>query len=752
MKTEKLTLSISGMTCAACANRIERGLSKLPGVEKSNVNFAMESATLEYDPSQIKLEGIEAKVAQLGYKASLEISDAEKKFEKQREERTLLLRFLVSALLSTPLLWSMVGHIPSLSFIWLPELILNPWFQFTLATPIQFFIGWPFYKGAYKALKNFSADMNVLVALGTSAAYFYSLYVTVRSSGISDHMSLYYETSAVLITLIILGKLFEVKAKGKTSAAIQSLIKFQAKNALVYRNNKEIMIPIEEVQEAEIIFVKPGEKIPVDGIVLEGHSSVDESMISGESMPVSKKPGDELIGSTINKNGFLKYEATRIGQNTLLAQIIKIVEEAQGSKAPIQRIADRISGIFVPVVVIIAIVTFLSWYFWFDPQHFSTALENAIAVLVIACPCALGLATPTSIMAGSGRAAEYGILFKGAEHLERTHLVDCIVFDKTGTLTEGKPVLTDIYTANAIIDGAFAKNLSEPLQKMSEDELLSLAASAEKGSEHPIAEAIVNAAQNRSIPLKGVQDFQAISGYGIQAKVNNNTIILGTPKLMTQNAIIIDESVIDKKKQLEAEGKTVLLMAIEGTFAGLIAIADTVKSNSFEAVENLKKLGIKVLMLSGDNQTTANAIASQVGITDVRAEVLPDKKSQEVKQLQSEGYTVAMVGDGINDAPALATADIGIAMGTGSDIAIETADITLLRGDLRLIADSLNISKKTMRNIKQNLFWALAYNSLGIPIAAAGLLAPWLAGAAMAFSSVSVVLNALRLQRVKLES
>ncbi|MGG0865351.1 copper-translocating P-type ATPase, partial [Bacillus subtilis] len=641
-----------------------------------------------------------------------------------------------SLILSFPLLWAMVSHFEFTRAIWLPDMFMNPWVQFALATPVQFIVGKQFYVGAFKALRNKSANMDVLVALGTSAAYFYSLYLSLMSIGSGAHMiELYYETSAVLITLILLGKLFEAKAKGRSSEAIKKLMGLQAKNATVVRDDKEIMIPIEEVLEGDIVYVKPGEKIPVDGEIVEGQSAVDESMLTGESIPIDKNVGDTVIGSTINKNGFLKIKATKVGKDTALAQIIKVVEEAQGSKAPIQRLADVISGIFVPIVVGIAVVTFLIWYFVVSPGEFAEALEKFIAVLVIACPCALGLATPTSIMAGSGRAAEFGILFKGGEHLETTHRLDTIILDKTGTVTNGKPSLTDIILAEGI----------------EESEFLTLVGTAEKNSEHPLAEAIVEGIREMGIELGSSETFEAVPGFGIQSTVNGKQLFIGTRRLMAKHNIIIQDE-LAKMERLEKQGKTAMLVAIEGRYAGIVAVADTIKETSKEAISRLYSMGLDVVMITGDNTQTAQAIADQVGIKKVIAEVLPEGKAEEVKKLQQSGKKVAMVGDGINDAPALATADIGMAIGTGTDVAMEAADLTLIRGDLTSIADAIFMSKKTITNIKQNLFWALAYNCIGIPIAAAGFLAPWLAGAAMAFSSVSVVLNALRLQRIKLKA
>ncbi|MDP1420567.1 heavy metal translocating P-type ATPase [Peribacillus simplex] len=731
---EKKEFSITGMTCAACANRIEKGLNKLDGVSRANVNLALENVTVEYDPSEASPVDIIQRVEKMGYGAIIKEDNTESVDFRQKEIQKQKNTFIFSVILSFPLLWAMVSHFSFTSFIYMPDFLMNPWVQMAFATPVQFLIGKQFYVGAYKALKNKSANMDVLVAMGTSAAYFYSVYQAIISMG-SHHNTaqLYFETSSILITLILLGKLFEAKAKGRSSEAIKKLMVLQAKTALVLRNGEEREIPLEEVIVGDTILVKPGEKIPVDGEVVEGNSAVDESMLTGESIPVDKTNGDTVIGSTLNKNGFLKMKATKIGRDTALSQIIKVVEDAQGSKAPIQRLADQISGVFVPIVVGIALLTFLVWMIWVNPGEFTPAFEAMIAVLVIACPCALGLATPTSIMAGSGRAAEFGILFKGGEHLETTHHINTVILDKTGTVTNGTPVLTDVLIENG----------------MEEEQFLSLIGAAETQSEHPLAQSIVQGIQTRQISLAVVDEFEAIPGYGVRAVVNQKVLLVGTRKLMKQNNVDITKA-LTAMEEFEVQGKTAMLASIEGEYAGLIAVADTIKDTSLTAIKRLKAMDIQVIMITGDNQRTANAIGEQVAIDHVIAEVLPEGKAEEVKKLQAAGKRVAMVGDGINDAPALALADIGMAIGTGTDVAMEAADITLIRGDLNSIADAILMSRKTMKNIKQNLFWAFAYNVIGIPIAAIGLLAPWLAGAAMAFSSVSVVLNALRLQRVKL--
>ncbi|WP_088362773.1 heavy metal translocating P-type ATPase [Bacillus cereus] len=735
--SDKAEFTVSGMTCAACANRVEKRLNKLDGVNKATVNFALESATVDFNPDEVNVNEMKSTITKLGYKLEVKPDDQDASTDHRLQEiERQKKKFIISFILSFPLLWAMVSHFSFTSFIYLPDMLMNPWVQLALATPVQFIIGGQFYVGAYKALRNKSANMDVLVALGTSAAYFYSVYLSIQSIGSSKHMTdFYFETSAVLITLIILGKLFEAKAKGRSSEAIKKLMGLQAKTATVVRDGTEIKILIEEVVAGDIVYVKPGEKIPVDGEIVEGKSAIDESMLTGESIPVDKSIGDVVIGSTINKNGFLKVKATKVGRDTALAQIIKVVEEAQGSKAPIQRVADQISGIFVPVVVVIAIITFAVWMIFVTPGDFGGALEKMIAVLVIACPCALGLATPTSIMAGSGRSAEYGILFKGGEHLEATHRLDTVILDKTGTVTNGKPVLTDVIVADGF----------------NENELLRLVGAAERNSEHPLAEAIVEGIKEKKIDIPSSETFEAIPGFGIESVVEGKHLLIGTRRLMKKFNIDIEE-VSKSMEALEREGKTAMLIAIDKEYAGIVAVADTVKDTSKAAIARLKKMGLDVVMITGDNTQTAQAIAKQVGIDHVIAEVLPEGKAEEVKKLQTNGKKVAMVGDGINDAPALATANIGMAIGTGTDVAMEAADITLIRGDLNSIADAIFMSKMTIRNIKQNLFWALAYNALGIPIAALGFLAPWVAGAAMAFSSVSVVLNALRLQRVKLKS
>lgn len=726
---EKTELKITGMTCAACSGRIERVLNKLPGVDHAVVNLAMEKATVEFHPGQINVADIKSRIEKLGFGAhhSTDVAEVDKEKETRKADVSKQrFRLILSALFSFPLFFGMILHLMGVMGP-TTDILMNPYFQFIVATPVQFVAGGQFYRGAYLALKNGSANMDVLVALGTSAAYFYSIVNVIRHSH-----DLYFETSAILITLIILGKLLEATAKGRTSEALKALMGLQAKTARVVRSGQEMDIPIETVIADDIVVVRPGEKVPVDGVIIDGISTVDESMLTGESLPVDKKMGDKVVGATINKFGTFKFRATKVGKDTALAQIVRIVEEAQGSKAPIQRFADVVSGYFVPTVVALAVLTFLVWYFVVDAGNFSVALINFTAVLVIACPCALGLATPTSIMVGTGKGAENGILIKGAEHLENAHRITTIVLDKTGTITKGQPELTDRVTAAGF----------------SEDEVLRLIVRAEKNSEHPLAQAIVKYGQEKGLSIEDPDSFSAIPGHGVEVKIAGQQILVGTRKLMSDNGIEF-ATFIPQIEGFEQQGKTVMLMAIDQKMAGLFAVADTVKESSAEAVAQLQKLGIEVWMITGDNERTAGAIAEKVGIGKVMAEVLPEHKAEKIASLKREGNVVAMVGDGINDAPALVTADVGFAIGTGTDVAIEAADITLMSGDLKGIVAAIKLSKATMRNIKQNLFWALVYNCLGIPIAAAGYLSPVVAGAAMAFSSVSVVTNALRLKSFK---
>ncbi|CQR46530.1 Copper-exporting P-type ATPase A [Paraliobacillus sp. PM-2] len=723
---KKVAFDVTGMTCAACSNRIEKVLNKMDGVAEASVNLTSEVANISYYPGLVNEDQMIKRIDQLGYGAKKKVDRNQKQDDKQKQIKKMKWKLIISALLSFPLLFTMGVHLFNLP---MPDILMNPWFQMALATPVQFIIGWQFYVGSYKNLRNRSANMDVLVALGTSAAYFYSVYEAFQTIGNANYEPhLYFETSAILITLILLGKYFETLAKGRTTQALSKLLDLQAKEARVITNGEEKMVPVGQVQVGDLLVVKPGEKIPVDGVITKGTTALDESMITGESIPVEKKVDDAVIGATINKNGTIQFEATKVGKDTALSNIVKIVEEAQGSKAPIQRMADVISGIFVPIVVGIAILTFIVWITLVNPGVIADALVAAIAVLVIACPCALGLATPTSIMVGTGKAAEAGILFKGGEHLEQTGKIDTIILDKTGTITKGQPSVTNY---------------------VGDKDVLSFVVSAENSSEHPLAEAIVSYGKQEQVDIKETEKFEAIPGYGIKAVIDGHQVLVGTKKLLEKHHIF-DSDFLQDMNKLEQEGKTVMLIAIDENYQGMIAVADTVKPTAKAALKQLRDVGIELVMLTGDNPTTAKAIASEVGIDKVIAEVIPEQKADQVKKIQEEGKKVAMVGDGINDAPALVVADIGIAIGTGTDVAIEAADVTILGGELTLLPKALKMSKATMRNIRQNLFWALAYNSAGIPIAAVGLLAPWVAGAAMAFSSVSVVSNALRLKRVKL--
>lgn len=725
----RIELKISGMSCAACSAKIEKKLGRTDGVIKGTVNLATEKANVEFDPSKIKASDIINAIEFLGYKAERSQDVAADREKEQREKEIKRLRFelIASAILSSPLIMAMVLMLFNINIGFLH----NEYFQLIIATPVQFIIGFRFYRNAFHALKARSANMDVLISLGTSAAYFFSIYNAFFQPAEEGMMKeLYFEASAVIITLILFGKYLEAVAKGKTSEAIKKLMGLQAKTARVIRNGVIEDVSIEEVMVGDVVVVRPGEKVPCDGKILEGNSSIDESMLTGESMPVEKKVGDTVIGATINKFGTFKFEAAKVGKDTALSQIIKMVEDAQGSKAPIQKIADRVSGIFVPVVVVIAVLTFLIWYLIIG--DFTSALVSGVSVLVIACPCALGLATPTAIMVGTGKGAENGILIKGGEHLETAYKLNSIVLDKTGTITKGEPEVTDIIN----------------LGTMSADEILRLSAISEKSSEHPLGTAIYEKGKSVYGNLPDPDRFEAIPGRGIMSVVGNNEIYIGTRKLMNEKGIKIDNLEVVVAK-LEDEGKTAMLMSINNNIEAIIAVADTVKEHSKEAIEDLHKMGIEVYMITGDNKRTANAIAKQVGIKNILAEVLPENKAEEVEKLKNQGKVVGMVGDGINDAPALATADIGMAIGTGTDVAIEAADITLMRGDLRSIPTAIRLSKKSMRKIKQNLFWAFIYNIIGIPFAALGLLSPIIAGGAMAFSSVSVVTNSLSLKRFK---
>ncbi|MDE9753230.1 heavy metal translocating P-type ATPase [Staphylococcus delphini] len=724
--TQEETFKIAGMTCAACSARIERVLQREAGIDQINVNLVMENGTVKYDPSQITIEEIYERVAKIGYEAfPMETKDetAKRKSDELKRQKA---KFIISLILALPLLYTMFGHFSFLSFIPVPDLLMNGWFQFILATPIQFVLGWQFYVGAYKSLKSKSANMDVLVAMGTSAAYFYSLYLMLTHLGHSGHVPLYFETSAVLITLILLGKYFEMRAKGHASDAISKLAALQVKDAEVEREGKTEMIAIDDVRVGDIVWVRSGQQIPLDGQVIEGSTTVNEAMLTGESMPVEKNIGDTVIGSTINQTNFIKLQVTHVGEDLVLNQIIKVVEEAQNDKPQIQRLADKISNIFVPTVVVLALLSFIVWFFVVTPFQFTAAFEIFIAVIVIACPCALGLATPTSIMVGSGRAAESGILFKTAETLEQAQHVDTIVFDKTGTITNGEPKVVHVYleTEEAMI-GAYVKSL-------------------EMQSEHPLSKALVDYYNDEAV--RPVSQYETHAGSGISGVIDDNRVRIGSMRFVTNNDLTQDQQ--DSMHSLAEQGATVVGMTINETLVAIIGVRDEPKAEAKAVIETLNK-NYDLVMLSGDSEQTAQAIGRELGFTRVIAEVKPDEKSKVVSALQNEGQRVMMVGDGINDAPALMKSDIGVAMGSGSDIALESADIALVRNHLGGIAEALQLSRLTIKNIKQNLFFAFCYNLIGIPIAAAGFLAPWVAGTAMAFSSVSVVLNALRLKNVK---
>jgi len=722
--TPRYDVGVTGMTCAACAARITRGLLKMPGVLEANVNLALGRATIVYNHAEVTPADIRAKIVDTGY-GVFELEEAGRSGKDERAAEIARIRFLfiVSAVLSLPLLVYMLAMLlPVLS---LPRFLFNPYFQFALATPVQFGPGLFFYRDAWFGLKNRSANMAVLVAMGTSAAYVYSVWAVFWG-----HREVYFESGALVITLVLLGKMLEAFAKGRTSEAIRKLMGLAAPTARVLRDGVETEVPAEEVAVGDLVLVRPGEKIPVDGVVTEGHSAVDESMLTGESMPVDKAPGDAVTGSTINSLGLLRIQATRVGRDTVLARIIRTVEAAQGSKAPVQRLADVISSYFVPVVVAVAVLAFWGWFLVFDPGNFTRALLAATAVLVVACPCALGLATPTSIMVGTGRGAESGILIKGGEHLENAHRLGVIVLDKTGTLTHGRPTVTALVLA--------------PGTGLSRDEVLCLAGRTEAGSEHPLARAVVEYAGAG----QAAEEFRAVPGRGVLAAVDGHRVAFGNARLMEEQGIS-RQGMERAALELEDQGVTAMYLAVDGEVAAVFGVSDTIKENAARAVAELEEMGLRVWMITGDNPRTARSVARAAGIDAGRvlAGILPEDKAREVARLKSTGARVGMVGDGINDAPALATADVGFAIGTGTDVAMETADITLMSGDLRGVAASIRLSRATMRNIRQNLFWALFYNVILIPVAFSGHISPVIAGAAMAFSSVSVVSNALRMKR-----
>ncbi len=732
---EKVSLQVGGMTCINCAKSIEKALNKKEGVYSAVVNFATERVTVEYNPEQISMAGIKKTIVDVGYEVvepqQKTVEDTEGKARQRHIKRLKLL--LVASIALT---------IPIMVFMWFPVLPMeqNNVLMFVLATPVQFIVGWTFYVGAYKGLRNKTANMDTLIAMGTSTAWIYSTIVTFLPS-VFPQALVFYDTAVMIMTFILAGKLLDAIAKGRTSEAIRKIMRLQAKTARVIRDGVEMELPVEDVQVGDIVVVRPGEKIPVDGTVTEGYSGVDEKVITGESIPVEKRKGDQVIGATMNKTGMLKFKATKVGKDTMLAQIINLVEDALSSKAPVQRIADIASGYFVPAIITTATLSALAWYF-LAGANLIFSLTIFIAVLIVACPCALGLATPTAIMVGVGKGAENGILIKSGEALETAHKLQAVVFDKTGTLTKGEPEVTDIITAQT----------DKPL---SEEQLLQFAAVAEKNSEHPLGEAIVKKAKANGIKVDDPEEFNAIPGHGVEVKINGSVVLLGNRKLMEANNIDISQ-LEAKMTALEEQGKTAMLMAVDGQAAGLIAVADTLKEHSTEAVAALKNMGLEVIMLTGDNQRTAKAIAAQVGVDRVLAEVLPSEKANEIKRLQTEGKVVAMVGDGINDAPALAQANIGIAVGSGTDVAMETGDIVLIKNDLRDVVVAIQLSRATMRKIRQNLFWAFFYNVALIPLAAGAfypllgvLFDPVYAAIAMASSSVTVVTNASLLRRFR---
>lgn len=746
-KAEQVEFALvgGGVTCPTCAVNIETALNSLSGVDDVSVNFGADRITARYDPEQISPDKMRQIIENTGYKVHIRsqpgTQDTEDREATERiaERKNLTRRLIVGAMLSAPVLFAMMTH-EFFNPTWLPPILLNHWLQLVLITPVMFYSGWPIHYTGWLTLRHRTADMNTLITIGTIAAYSYSLVVTIAPGALPEGLrAVYYEAVGVIITLIMLGRLLEAIAKGGTSEAIRKLIGLQAKTARVFRNEREEDIPIEEVQVGDVVIVRPGEKVPVDGEIIGGRSTLDESMVTGESLPVTKGEGDTVIGATINQTGAFRFKATKVGKDTMLAQVIQLVEQAQGSKAPIQRLADLVASRFVPIVIFIAIGTFVVWFNFGPTPALIFSLVNAVAVLIIACPCALGLATPLSIMVGTGKGAQNGILIRSAEALETAHKLNTLVLDKTGTITKGQPSLTDVV----------------PVDSIDADELLRLVASAERSSEHPLGQAIIQGAKDKGLELAEPSDFESVTGKGIKVSVDGHKVLIGNHKLLEDAGM--QTRVLEKQTEnLAADGKTAMFVAVDGKTAGVVAVADTVKEDSIAAISTLKRLGIEVVMITGDNRHTAEAIARQVGIERVLAEVLPQDKALEVKRLQGENKLIGMVGDGINDAPALAQADIGIAIGTGTDVAIESSDITLISGELKGVVTAITLSRTTMRNIRQNLVFAFFYNSVGIPIAAGVLypaigllLNPMIAAAAMALSSLSVVTNANRLRGYK---
>jgi P-type Cu+ transporter len=729
-------LEIKGMHCAACAVRIEKAVSKMEGVIDVNVSLTTEKGRFTFNKNRTNIQDIIKKINNIGFAANEFIhNNPESDQLKRKEMRILQTKFILSALLTFPLAWAMFAHFSVTSFIKVPELFLNPLFQLAITIPIQFVIGFQFYESAWKALKNGSANMDVLVVLSTSAAFFYSHYLTITALKTGNHthaIGMFYETSAFIMTFILLGKLLEAKTKMRTTESIKKLHQLQPKMATLDLNGKQSKVAIDQILPGDVIWVKPGERIPVDGQVVTGNSMIDESLLTGESISVEKRIGDNVYAGTINQNGLMKIQVTKKDSETTLSQIIRIVEEAQASKAPIQYIADKITAVFVPGVFLFSVVTFIVWYFIFLPGNFYEAIEKVIAVLIIACPCALGLATPTSVMVASGRAAQLGILFKEGKFLELLGKNNIVMFDKTGTITKGEPQVTHLY-----------------VEQFSENAFLELIGAVESVSTHPVAKAIVMRAESKIHNLPNPTEVEFFPGYGVKATVNGKKVVISNPRYYKNNYSSIPGKASLLVEELEEEGKTVMIVTVDARFVGIVAVADEIKPTSKRAISRLKGLGLEVMMLTGDNKSTALDVAKQAGIKSLYAEVTPQEKAAIVQQLQKEGNRVVMVGDGINDAPALTVADVGIAIGTGSDIAIESADVTVITGDLNRVVDAIKISKKTIINIKQNFLWAFLYNIFMIPFAMFGLLAPWVAGAAMAFSSVSVILNSLRLKKVK---